>query len=79
MHTARIRLSFPSDEFAQTIYQSLKPELNNHVHMFIKEDVIAITFKADSPAKLQALTNSYLRWIAMITNVLDDVYSLNAK
>jgi tRNA threonylcarbamoyladenosine modification (KEOPS) complex Pcc1 subunit len=75
MHTARIRLSFPSDQFAQTVYQSLKPELNQHVHMSVEDDVITVSFKAETPAKLQALSNSYLRWIATITNVLTDIYT----
>ncbi|UCH38336.1 MAG: CTAG/PCC1 family protein [Candidatus Bathyarchaeota archaeon] len=70
IYTARFQVSFPSDHLAQTIYQSLKLELNLHVNMSVEDDRITVTFNADSPAKLQALTNSYLRWIATIINVL---------
>jgi tRNA threonylcarbamoyladenosine modification (KEOPS) complex Pcc1 subunit len=79
IQTARIDLSFPSANFARTVYQSLKPELNSQVHMSVNDDLIIVTFEADSTAKLQALTNSYLRWIAMIVNVLTDACSSNVE
>lgn len=68
---ATFEINLPSSNLARTIYCSLKPELDAKTQITVEDNVITLSFKANTIATLRALTNSYLRWISTIRKTID--------
>jgi tRNA threonylcarbamoyladenosine modification (KEOPS) complex Pcc1 subunit len=77
-HKTTIKLEMGIPKLADTIYQALMPEVNISQKAGVKASisidgsVLTLYVEAQSIARLRALLNSYLRWIATITNTIKD-------
>lgn len=71
---AIMRLKFQSQEHLNIVLKALKPEaekpLTSRSNAQIKKEgeVLTLIFEAKDTSALRAVTNSYLRWIALIND-----------
>lgn len=71
---AVIRLRFQSEEHLGVVLEALKPEaekpLTSRSRVQIKGEgnILTLIFEARDTSALRAVTNSYLRWIALIND-----------
>lgn len=70
-HKTTINIALPSANLAETVYRALKPELDVKAQMTVEDSFITLNLEADTISTLRALTNSYLRWIATVSNTID--------
>lgn len=72
---AVVRLRFQSKDHLNTVLKALKPEtekpLTSRSRVQIKGEgkVLALIFEARDTSALRAVTNSYLRWIALVNDM----------
>jgi KEOPS complex subunit Pcc1 len=76
---AIIRLTLPSDKFADILYSALQPETKStatyrsKVNVELEGLTIVLSFKAGDTAALRASLNSYLSWLHLLTNIYEVV------
>ena len=68
-HSTTIEINLPSPELAETVYLSLKPELNAKVGITVEECFLTLKIRADTIPSLRALANSYLRWVDVVCKI----------
>jgi len=74
---ATIRLKFSTQEQLETVFKSLKPEVENptttrsHVALQKEGEYLTLRVEAKDTVALRATLNAYLRWMNSITNVLE--------
>ena len=79
---ATIRLKFSAERQAETILESLKPEVENpttersHITLQKEGEYLVLMVEAKDTIALRATLNAYLRWINSIVNVLQVVKAL---
>ena len=72
-----IRIEIGNSKLANTIVESLSPEVNitqkagTKISIDVEDSVLILCFEAQSIARLRAVCNSYLRWIVTILNTLE--------
>jgi len=65
------------DKILEVIYNALKPESESALRLWSKVDVketedgLLLEFDARDTSSLRAALNSYLRWISMLTDILN--------
>jgi tRNA threonylcarbamoyladenosine modification (KEOPS) complex Pcc1 subunit len=72
-HVLTIEISLPSQSLAKVIYRTLKLEIDTGVLITIQGSLVMLHIEANTIAALRASTNSYLRWIAIVNNIIDAV------
>jgi tRNA threonylcarbamoyladenosine modification (KEOPS) complex Pcc1 subunit len=71
---AIVRLKFQSQEHLNIVLKALKPEaekpLTSRSKVQLKKEgrILTLIFEAKDTSALRAVTNSYLRWIALIND-----------
>jgi tRNA threonylcarbamoyladenosine modification (KEOPS) complex Pcc1 subunit len=71
---AIVRLKFQSQEHLNIVLKALKPEAEkplttrSKVQIKKEDEVLTLIFEAKDTSALRAVTNSYLRWIALIND-----------
>jgi len=79
---AVIRLKLQSEDHLSVALKAIKPEtekpLNSRSRVNIrgKGKVLTLIFEAQDTSALRALTNSYLRWIALVNDIWSVMKSL---
>jgi len=82
---AVVRLRFRSKKQLDIVLKALKPEAEkpltsrSRVHVKGENGVLTLTFEARDTSALRAVTNSYLRWVALINDTLTVMEKLQAK
>jgi tRNA threonylcarbamoyladenosine modification (KEOPS) complex Pcc1 subunit len=82
---AVVRLNFPSDNHLDAVFKALKPEaekpLTSRSRVKIEREgrVLTLIFEARDTSALRAVTNSYLRWVALINETWSVMERLSAK
>ncbi len=77
--TATVRLKFRRKEQVSAIFEALEPETRTTVSSRSKVSVkkedrmLVLTFEAKDTSALRAALNSYLHWIRLARDVLDNV------
>lgn len=71
---AVVRLRLQSENHLDVVLKALKPETEkpltsrSRVQIKGKEKVLTLIFEARDTSALRAMTNSYLRWIALVND-----------
>jgi len=82
---AVVRLKFQSKKQLDIVLKALKPEAEkpltsrSRVHIKGEDGVLTLTFEARDTSALRAVTNSYLRWIALINDTWAVMEKLRAE
>lgn len=77
--TATVRLKFRRREQVSAIFEALEPETRTTVSSRSKvsvkkeDETLVLTFEAKDTSALRAALNSYLHWIRLARDVLDNV------
>lgn len=77
--TATVRLKFRRKEQLSAIFEALEPETRTTVSSRSKvsvkkeDETLVLTFEAKDTSALRAALNSYLHWIRLARDVLDNV------
>ena len=77
-----MRLLFPSEKIAETIYQSLLVEADNEIVLTDRvqvkltktEKIININVHAEDITIFRAVCNSFLKWITIIEETIEKVH-----
>lgn len=79
---AIVRLNFPSEDHLDVVLKALKPEIEkpltsrSRVNIKGEGKVLTLIFEAQDTSALRALTNSYLRWVALVNDTWSVMESL---
>lgn len=79
---AVVRLRFQSEEHLRVALEALKPETEklltsrSRVQLRGEGEVLTLIFEARDTSALRAVTNSYLRWIALVNDTWSVMESL---
>jgi len=82
---AVVRLRFQSEDHLDVVLKALKPETEkpltsrSRVHIRGEGKVLTLVFEARDTSALRAVTNSYLRWVALVNDTRSVVEKLSAK
>jgi tRNA threonylcarbamoyladenosine modification (KEOPS) complex Pcc1 subunit len=82
---AVVRLSFQSEDRLGVVFKALKPEaekpLTSRSRVEIRGEgkVLTLILEARDTSALRAVTNSYLRWIALVNDALSVMESLKQQ
>ena len=77
-HAITLRFEMGTPKLADAVFQALKPEVNISQKTGVKASididgsVLTLCFEAKGIARLRAVTNSYLRWIATIIDTIEE-------
>jgi tRNA threonylcarbamoyladenosine modification (KEOPS) complex Pcc1 subunit len=72
---AVVEIHFPSKQEAETVFKSLLPEImiskprRSNVDSLLEGKVLILKVDAKDTTALRAVSNSYLRWIATISEI----------
>ncbi|MGD8505827.1 MAG: KEOPS complex subunit Pcc1 [Candidatus Bathyarchaeota archaeon] len=79
---AVVRLRFQSESHLDVVLKALKPETEkpltprSRVQIKGKERILTLIFEARDTSALRAVTNSYLRWIALVNDTWSVIENL---
>jgi tRNA threonylcarbamoyladenosine modification (KEOPS) complex Pcc1 subunit len=82
---AVVRLKFQSKKHLGIVLKALKPEAErpltsrSRVRIEGENGVLTLTFEARDTSALRAITNSYLRWVALINDTWTVMEKLRVK
>jgi KEOPS complex subunit Pcc1 len=76
--TVTITLAFPSKELSETVLKAIQPETGkpttsrSQVHIFEDQhNVLTMRVEARDTSAMRATLNSYLRWVALVTDTYE--------
>ncbi len=79
---AVVRLRFQSEDHLSVALEALKPETEkpltsrSRVQIRGEGEVLTLVFEARDTSALRAMTNSYLRWVALVSDTWSVMESL---
>ncbi|MFQ6073770.1 MAG: KEOPS complex subunit Pcc1 [Candidatus Bathyarchaeia archaeon] len=82
---AVVRLSFRSEDHLRVALEALKPETEkpltsrSRVRVRGEGKVLTLVFEARDTSALRAVTNSYLRWVALVNDTWSVMESLRQQ
>lgn len=80
---ALVRLKLPSERHLEIVFNALKPEVRKPLTMRFRailereNTFLLLKIEAGDTVALRAAVNAYLRWINLITNVLEVLQNIS--